>query len=333
MPAPPPKLPTPGPRLGAVLAPGKAFLSGEYAVLRGAPALVQALGVYVRATWLGPAALAVARPRGADPLLRHVERAVRRHLRTQRGRRPPAGGVRVDSAALYDGLGRPWGVGSSAACSAATATCLALAAGLDPTDAGVREGLLPAAIAGHRAHQGGRGSGADVAASLLGGVVLFGGAAACARLPDGLPVEVAVLRGPEATRDSTPELVGRVLSAPARARDALLDELCAAASSVAGAAQRGDAASFLDGVNESRRLLGALGRLASVAICCPHDEQLARRLGPLGVAVKPSGAGGGELTLLAARDRATLAFGVAAAHELGLESAGPLDQAGARLQV
>ncbi|MFE6867691.1 hypothetical protein ACFVFS_14100 [Kitasatospora sp. NPDC057692] len=73
--------------------------------------------------------------------------------------------------------GRGWraghktGLGGSAASTAAVLGALAAAAGHDVSSPSLRRALLPTAADLHRAHQHGRGSGADVAASVHGGWV------------------------------------------------------------------------------------------------------------------------------------------------------------------
>ncbi|MBL0216485.1 MAG: hypothetical protein IPQ07_21710 [Myxococcales bacterium] len=147
-------------------APGKLILTGEYAVLDGAPALVIAVDRRVVAYARGPV------PAGSSPFLV----AVADELAARRGKDDPsvaaATKIAVDSSAFYDGT-QKLGLGSSAAVTVAT-TALALA------DAGtfdVRE-VLEIASAAHAAAQGlrgARGSGADIAAAVHGGTIVFAG--------------------------------------------------------------------------------------------------------------------------------------------------------------
>src|SRR3954451_15232031 len=137
-------------------APGKLILTGEYAVLGGAPAIVVAVD-----------RRAVARrnstPRGSSPFLL----AVADEIAQRRGGSDPAARaaleISVDSTAFYDKITK-LGLGSSAAVTVA-ATALALGTA-DPQE------VLSVALAAHARAQGprgARGSGADIAAAVHGG--------------------------------------------------------------------------------------------------------------------------------------------------------------------
>lgn len=191
-------------------APGKVVLWGEYAVLRGAPALVMAVnraasctieaggeqwqfesrGFDAAVTTLSREALrAGPRPspsssaRLAWHILRHIDAALL-----------PAGGrVETDSRAFYQ-AGDKLGIGSSAAIC--TAGLGAFAALLD-------EPLTyPAALAAHREAQNRQGSGIDVAASFHGGLLKFQNARIePATLPDGMHMVFVWTGKPARTTD------------------------------------------------------------------------------------------------------------------------------------
>src|SRR3954471_7989598 len=134
-------------------APGKLILTGEYAVLDGAPAIV--IAVDRRAL-----ARRNATPHGSSPFLL----AVADEIAARRGTADPAAHaaleISVDSTAFYHRLTK-LGLGSSAAVTVA-ATALALGT-VNP------EEVLPVALAAHARAQGprgARGSGADIAASV-----------------------------------------------------------------------------------------------------------------------------------------------------------------------
>jgi phosphomevalonate kinase len=141
-------------------APGKLILTGEYAVLDGAPAI--AIAVDRRAV-----ARRNAIPRGSSPFLL----AVADEIAARRGAADPAARaaleISVDSSAFYDKLTK-LGLGSSAAVTVA-ATALALGTA-------DRDEVLAVALAAHARAQGprgARGSGADIAASVHGGTIIF----------------------------------------------------------------------------------------------------------------------------------------------------------------
>src|SRR5580704_16155372 len=117
-----------------VVAPGKLVLTGAYAVLAGAPAIV----------------IAVDRYASADPLTPED----------------------VDVRALHDGSGRKLGLGSSAASVVASLGARAVARGEDLQDERVRARLFREARDAHAKGQGG-GSGADVATAVHGGVLRY----------------------------------------------------------------------------------------------------------------------------------------------------------------
>lgn len=109
------------------------------------------------ARWLGAGA----------GLLERVVEAVESVLRARGVVGLPAAAIRVDSSPL------PKGYGSSAAVAVAASAMLLSLAGLRGDD--LVQAVAHAALSAHRAFQGGRGSGYDVAASLHGGVGLFEG--------------------------------------------------------------------------------------------------------------------------------------------------------------
>ena len=289
-------------------APGKLILSGEYAVLDGAPALV--LAVDRRAV-----ARRVASPPGGSPFLD----AVAAELAARRGPDHPAARaareLAVDSSAFYDGDAK-LGLGSSAAVTvAAAARALAEAGPLD------RAEVLAVALAAHAAAQGprgARGSGADVAAAVYGGLIVYATAGGVPRIearawPAGL-VLVPFFTGRSA---DTPRLVAQVTAARADATraaavDAALEEIAAASREICAAlesppggapAPRGTAdaprtpLAALAAFRRAGLAVDALAR-ATGAVLVPACVTAAREaLAPLGAAVKTTGAGGGDLAV------------------------------------
>jgi phosphomevalonate kinase len=170
-------------------APGKLILTGEYAVLDGGPALVLAVDRRV-------VARRRAGPRGSSAFLLAVIDEIERRLGKDHPAARSAAEIVVDSSTFYDGTMK-LGLGSSAAVTVA-ATALALSP--DPAAVPVIDRELVLGIAGaahamaqstragrdssvmiprpsasgattgwHRA----RGSGADIAAAVYGGVIAF----------------------------------------------------------------------------------------------------------------------------------------------------------------
>ena len=157
-------------------APGKVVLSGEYAVLRGAPAVAMAVDRRAVVT-VEPGAFTI-RCIGLEG--RTDTRLVDCVLESLGSERPEAS-LTLDTAAFTDGPDK-LGIGSSAALAAA------LSAALAPTGSDA-ERLREAAHRAHREFQQGRGSGVDVAASSAGGIIVFrmqDAAAQSISWPDGL---------------------------------------------------------------------------------------------------------------------------------------------------
>jgi phosphomevalonate kinase len=260
-------------------APGKILLAGEYAVLEGHPAVIVA--VDRRAT-----ARVAREPQRLSPFLE----AARRELVAACGAASPeaerAARVVVDTAGFAAG-GRKLGLGSSAA-----ATVAAVAAALGRLDR-VHE-------LAHRAHaraqepRGARGSGADVAASVHGGLLEVRG------VPEAGPLAVRRLAWPSdlelcavwtGAPADTPTLVAAVRGL--RARDpaghrAAIERIAAAAAQLA----RGD---DIAAVVEGAAALAALGDAAGVPLVPPGFEAVAALAAAHGGAAKPTGAGGGDL--------------------------------------
>jgi phosphomevalonate kinase len=288
-------------------APGKLFLTGEYAVLAGAPALVAAVDRHacVRvelAERRGPLVVE-SLAEGERRTVADVEAgelpqgdvgcviAALRATRACREDARLAAAVTVDSRSFLDGA-QKLGLGRSAATLAAMVGALLAAAG--DTD---RQHVLAAAVSANVLFQAGLGSGGDVAASVHGGlveVIRRAGDlhATRRRLPAGLHL-VAGWTGESA---STVPLLRRFASAQQGAAEgpATLAALCAVAARAAGAVADGDAAGLADAVDRSADLLAQLGGEVGIPIVTPALARLVRAARGVGAAAKPSGAGGGD---------------------------------------
>ena len=176
-----------------VLAPGKMVLTGAYAVLRGAPAIVVAVsrGAIAEAGTSAPPSREVRAALGDGPA--------------------PA----VDTSALFDGE-RKLGLGASAAGLVATLGLLAHQRGADVTSPAVRREIFVASRAAHAAAQSG-GSGVDVAASVYGGTLAYRIEGDEARVePCALPAGVSFRAYASATFARTTDLRAKVSSLTAR---------------------------------------------------------------------------------------------------------------------
>lgn len=270
-----------------VSAPGKLMVSGEYAVLEGAEAVVAAVNrrAFARIR-IGDASEASAEARAAYA---QVERALG----------PLGHGPAVDVSSLRS-QGAKLGLGSSAAAAAAAAGLAFAEHGYKLDSLEDRARVFQAAYRGHQ-DIAPQGSGADVAASVYGGFLRFrrhGEAAEVAPIawPSGLRVSV-VWTGQEA-RTST--FLARV-SALAAARPALHRERIEALKQEAARFLRSIQAADVPGVLASTAAygvaMGQLGEAAGVSIVTDTLRQVADLANQAGGAAKPSGAGGGDVAL------------------------------------
>lgn len=262
-------------------APGKVVLSGAYAVLSGAPAIVTAVSRYVTADTEVPA-----------PLLTEEVRAALRPGEVAPG---------FDASALRQGS-RKLGLGSSAAILVASLFALETRAQPDADVAGLRQRVLGRALIAHRAAQGG-GSGVDVAASTIGGTLVYriGGGKpelSSVELPRSLCFEVWTCP----TSASTRELLGAVARLAVSAPEEHAQWLGAQSSAAEAAALSvtdGNGPGLLAALERQYRALQGLGRAAGVPIVTPELDELGPLAAAEGGVLLPAGAGGGDIALFA----------------------------------
>ena len=272
-----------------VAAPGKVFLLGEYAVLEGAPAVLSAVGRYAVGQFVP----------GNEPESDFVAQAVRGALEGigDVAAALPEGSVMVDSKA-FSTDGRKLGIGSSAAVTAASVASVMELAGL--AVASNRELCFSIAENAHRLAQGGLGSGADVAASVHGGLIQYrrpaGGYPIVEQLrhPPGLKIVVFS----EGKSASTPDLVRAVqefAELDGAGYAAMLRPLNEAAETFAEAFAEGKVPALIAAARTFQSALGELGARAKVPIVTTRFELAADLAINLDGVAKPSGAGGGDV--------------------------------------
>lgn len=298
-------------------APGKLVILGEYAVLAGAQALVLAVDRRCRveiAARPGEAAsvLEMRAPdarsvgfgvggRSGEPLVDTVRFAAGGITETRALR------AVLDSSALFAPGGRKLGLGSSAAVLTALAGALQAFENKD-----ISELTLDRLIALHRQLQGGRGSGVDVAAALLGGLSTFeigaDGLAVAGSVP--LPNSVGfagIFAGKSAT---TTGFVGRFhewrRTEPVHAAE-LLGELSSISAAGCEALRCGDSDRFVAAVAAYGGLLDALGSALHCEILTREHRRIAALAQRFAVTYKTSGAGGGDLGIAMSQDEQALA--------------------------
>jgi len=304
----------------AASAPGKFVLSGEYAVLDGAPAICAAVD---------RRAVVTIEPHDGD---QHIVRAPGFTAATGRfsadsgqltwldgGRdfglfeavwnasRPapgnPALAISLDTAVFSDAVGgRKIGLGSSAALAAALATALHALGGGSPADV---------AHTAHRLFQGGAGSGVDIACSLAGGTIEYrmaGRQSRPAKWPDGLHFSLLWSGVSAETR-------GRLARFGDQAGSASRSELSEASTSVAAVFGRGDATDVVAALGEYTQALLRFDETHGLGIFDAGHRALAEQAADAGMVYKPCGAGGGDIGVALATSRASLAsFGKTAAR-------------------
>ena len=275
-------------------APGKLFLSGEYAVLLGAPAMACAVGKHVQASFLsGDTA---ENPEAARWRLAAREILLRHGLDPAPAGRP----LEIDSRALYSDGGIKLGFGSSAAVAVAVTGLLLAAQDQDRRSHSVDR--LRIADELHRSIQGPGGSGVDVAASLLGGVIAVeGDRVESIRWPDGLHCEV-IFTGRDA---DTALAIGRFQEALQGGEGAHFRALCAAAEAARQAWNRSPEA-FLVAVREYAAAWLELDRSAGLGVFSREHLRLERLARAADCVYKPSGSGGGDCGLAFSTDQGKL---------------------------
>jgi phosphomevalonate kinase len=269
-------------------APGKVVLSGAYAVLEGAPAIVSAVSRYV---------------------VCDTERAPERVTPEVRAALPDGPVPDFDASELRDSSGK-LGLGSSAAI--VVASLAAVRAHEFPDDETLRQAIEAPALLAHRLAQGG-GSGIDVVASTRGGTLIARRSA-----PDllelravELPISLHVEAWASGVSASTPELlraVARFRGERRREYDELMGSLSAAAARAASALSGAHCDRFITELCIQRELLSRLGSASGVPIITPEVHELAEWARPRGAAVLPSGAGGGDIVLWVASEPSPVAF-------------------------
>lgn len=296
----------------AASAPGKLVLSGEYAVLFGAPAIAVAVNRRARVlvsssrgghhTVTAPGfAAAPGQFECRDGHFAWIDGgedfALVETVWTALDPRVTAAlALVLDTRSFRDtATGGKLGIGSSAALAAALAHSLAEVSN-EAHDA------PRAAYDGHRLFQGGLGSGVDVACSLLGGLVEYSMTSKDARRrvwPEGLHIAVFWLGIPVSTKDR----LARLARQPALpTRDALVHE----SGRIAALWAAGSAQQILEAYPGYIALLREFSADYGLGVFDAGHAELAELAGEVGVVYKPCGAGGGDCGVCLSSDSAAL---------------------------
>lgn len=300
------------------------MIAGEYAVLDGAEAIVAAVGRRAYVTLAPRPNAAAAHTSMTVPM----EVLATRMLAEARVG-SVLGEIDIDTTQLRAGSGdgaQKLGLGSSAAAAAAVAGAVFAANGRDISEPSVRAEILEVALEGHRSIAP-DGSGADVAASVLGGFVRFrrlsnsAGASAGAKSGSGRvqgrvqgTVETHSLLWPEEvplvvvwtgravrTSDMLLAVAALAKSDPAKHR-ACMAALGRESDQLVSAVIAGDAAGTIEGLDSYGTAMGALGDAAGIPILDETTQQIRALARSCGGSAKPSGAGGGDVVVAGFKD-------------------------------
>jgi mevalonate kinase len=272
-----------------VLAPGKIFLVGEYAVLDEGRAVLAAISLHAKAQF-------IPRLGGMPPMVTELVRRTKVELGEAAAALPP-GGVMANTDAFKLGCAAG-GLGSSAAIAVATVGAVYESLGLAVEEH--RPKILALADAGRRAVQGDVGSGADTVAATFGGLVQI------TRHQDALPsidrlAPPAGLHGvlfsagrSISTRQMTAGLRAYAQHEPAAFEHAMnnLREIAQRFVAEISAAHATGAVVAAGKYGDELAKLSSAASVPIVTEAFALASELARQFG--GIA-KPAGAGGGEI--------------------------------------
>jgi phosphomevalonate kinase len=310
----------------AFSAPGKALICGEYAVLRGAPAVSMAVSrrAVVTTRQVEADCYTVTTPGFAEGDYRftvdttgHVDWLDR----------PPDDGIpiidavfaqsggagssplelSIDTRSFVDSRsGEKLGLGSSAAATVALTSAIhgGVARSADVFDA---------ALAAHRQFQGGQGSGVDVATSCLGGVVVYrqGEEPLPVAWADALQVRFFYSGRPASTTAAIRRLAGADDDGKAWSR------LNCAAEDAANSLRSDSAVQVLDAISDYADALQSFDEAHRLGIYSAGHDAIAALARDCGVVYKPCGAGGGDIGVALAVSIADIETFTALAVESG----------------
>jgi phosphomevalonate kinase len=330
-------------------APGKAVLSGEYAVLQGAPAIAIAIDCRARVTVEsnGEDVHRVVSPGMADEAGFHcTERGQIEWLDDDRSNSDksllehvwrvvqvlPSEGLSLtlDTRRFFDSESSlKFGFGSSSALAVALTAVLAKAGTANAGTRAARD-IPGSAMRAHLSFQGGMGSGIDVATAINGGVVAYvmrpDQRVKNLKWPPGLKFRILWSGKPASTGDRLKRLERFEGNRAARMA---ASKLADASKAVLDAWEKGKPGEILDSL---RLYTAALRRFSTehrLGVFDAGHQELCDIAEDSGFVYKPCGAGGGDIGILfAAEDASTADFGTRAGQlgfrrlDNSIESAG-----------
>lgn len=301
-------------------APGKVVLCGEYAVLDGAPAICMAINKRARAkVRVAGTGFQTVRSSGyIDGEWKFL--AKKDGVIEWIGDEPPEGGldllrevwttmgieekfdISMDTAEFIDPVGTvKLGLGSSAALTVALVT--ALSGEMNRTGAAASD-----AAEAHRRLQHGRGSGADIAASLAGGVIEYrmqnSGVSRPLNWPTGLEYALLWSGKPASTSEKLQKL-GEARRG-GRSRTSTV-RLCAASEAIALCWSSGETSELLATLHRYNDALMQFDVDHDLGIFDAGHRELAEAAAKRRLVYKPCGAGGGDTGMVFASDEEAVA--------------------------
>ena len=292
-------------------APGKIVLSGEYAVLDGAPAIVMAVDRRARAALADiDGEISQVRAPGYTKEIGQFDSAngdfrwlngqavfgvVDAVLRAVDALQSVAQLIDLDTSDFVDPeRHQKIGIGSSAALT--VALCAAVRGSTDMA------AIMAVAQRAHANLQGGAGSGADIACSLSGGLIDYrmeGASVTALDWPEGLSYRVIWTGVAASTRDKLRKL-NAATSLPSRVR------LAGVSEAMADAWQSGDADRIIEEYRSYNEHLRQFSVDHHLGIFDAGHEEISRAAGDIDLTYKPCGAGGGDVGIVFGTDGAVL---------------------------
>jgi phosphomevalonate kinase len=305
-------------------APGKAVICGEYAVLRGGPAVAMALNrrAVVKIDAAKGDVCSIATPGfsegswsfrpGVPGVIDWLDEPSPAGLRLPEEVIDAVGAsfanpvdISIDTRAFLDtSSGKKLGIGSSAAATVALVAAL-VEAGTD-----VRQ-IVSLARSAHRNLQGGRGSGVDVATSSYGGLIEYRQHNDRPASPLQWPAELPYRFFYSGQAVDTCVAIDQAVED--NGHQSNWSALIAAAEAAAGAFKTGGPKAVFDAVGDYARALRDFDNALELGIFGAGYDVLSRAACTGGVVFKPCGAGGGDIGIALSPEIDDLdAFGVQA---------------------
>lgn len=308
-----------------VEAPGKLILLGEYAVLEQAPALVASVNrrclVQIKSR-LNPGFEIEAANLNFPPIKFTLDEAgnaqfasechssirnqlnfalsILKYVTRKIGKNLPGADIYIDTADFFHKIsGKKFGLGSSAALTVAMLSAIEKFMG----GAGWMKNLYREALNAHRNAQGKMGSGVDIAASTLGGVLKYqmptGGEAESENInniqwPDNLYM-ISIWTGYSVSTRTLVRKVHQFRDNKPAVYQKIMADMSALSEAGCTAFQEGNIPDFLQIITDFVDIERKLSAHSKAHIISTVHEQISNLVVNAGGCYKPSGAGGGDI--------------------------------------